>query len=71
MVTNITAVETGNKFWVNVSVDGHGLAPRGPFASAEEAEATAARLAAFCRGLMRRPVNIGAAPTPMRRSRHG
>ena len=72
-MTDIQPIEIDGKHYIDVVVDGQELQRRGPFQDAEAAEATAAQLASFCRGLLRQPVNIGAAPTPhksQQRERH-
>jgi hypothetical protein len=53
-MTDIQPIEIDGKHYVDVSIDGQELQRRGPFQNAEAAEATAARFAAFCRGLLRR-----------------
>lgn len=64
-ITKITPTEVDGTHWVSINMDGREQL-RGPFASAYEAEAAAARLAAVCRGIFHQPVS-----TPTRRSRHG
>ena len=51
MVTDITSTEIDGKHWINVNIDGCELERRGPFPSADEAEATAMRIAAVCRAM--------------------
>jgi hypothetical protein len=56
---NIQPVETEGAFWVRLSMDGCAMEPRGPFATPDEAEAVAHRIAGICRGAFRQPVSIG------------
>jgi hypothetical protein len=51
MPITIQPVERAGQFWVNISLDGCALEPRGPFHDASEAAAMADRLAAICRGM--------------------
>ena len=60
MVTNITTVETGNEYWVNVSVDDGELPRRGPYDSADEAAVVAAQLGAIRRRGLRQQVHASA-----------
>ena len=62
-MTDIQPIEIDGKHYIDGVVDGQELQRRGPFQNAEAAEATAAQLASFCRGLLRGPVHVGAAPT--------
>lgn len=58
MSANVQPTEIAGEHWIIIKIDGHGLTPRGPFATADEAEAVAAQLGAICRGILRRPVQI-------------
>jgi hypothetical protein len=61
MITTIQPVEADGYFWIDITIDGRELNRRGPFATIDEVETTASRLAAICRGLLCQPVHI--APT--------
>ena len=60
MTVDIQPVETDGQFWINLKLDGDAMQPRGPFATPDEAEAAACRIAAMCRG-MHFGVNYGTA----------
>jgi hypothetical protein len=49
--TVITPIEVDGQFWITIQLDGHETQQRGPFASADEAEATARQIAGICRVL--------------------
>ena len=68
MTTNIQPIETGGQFWIVVSVEGGELPRRGPFITADEAEAAATQIAAICRAVLRQPVRIGVVPTAPQRA---
>ena len=51
MVVDVQPVELSGKFWVNVSIGGSAMEPRGPFPNADEAEAMAGRLSRAARAL--------------------
>jgi hypothetical protein len=51
MTVDIQPVEPDGRFWINLKLDGDAMQPRGPFATPDEAEAAACRIAAMCRGM--------------------
>lgn len=51
MTINIEPVEIDGQHWINVIIGGTAMERRGPFASADEAEVVATRLAAWCRAM--------------------
>jgi hypothetical protein len=61
--TTITPIESNGQFWVSTTMEGRET-KYGPYPNRDAAEATAARLAAVCRGMFRLPVRTCAAPTP-------
>ena len=60
MTIDITPIIEAGDHFVEVVIDGDKLKRRGPFASADEAEAEASRVAAICRA-MRANVHRGTA----------
>ena len=65
MITTIRPVEVDGQFFIDISIDGCELPRRGPFATIDEVEVTANRLAAICRGLLHHPVHITQWKTPL------
>ena len=67
MTIDIQPIEIDARYYVEVSLDGTTMTPRGPFATADEAEAMAAQLGAISRA-MHAEVRIGGTPAVRQRA---